>query len=108
MLMEILCRIAVRPGSSGNSNRKLDQHKDQQTVSNSEMSNLDIPKPVDLIPRFDLDLELCTFPEAASCAVCSSGRYSEDFADDDGKTRRCVKCPPGSSQGKALAKLRWI
>jgi len=52
------------------------------------------------------DLDLCIFLEAAGCAVCSSGTYSEDF-DDDGKTRRCAKCSPGYSQGKGLAKLPW-
>lgn len=40
--------------------------------------------------------------EAAGCAVCSSGTYSEDF-DDDGKTRRCAKCSPGYSQGESYS-----
>ena len=38
--------------------------------------------------------------QAATCKVCPAGRYSEEFAEDSLKTRRCTECPPGYSQGE--------
>ena len=100
MLMENLCRNAVRPGSFGNSNQIENFiNMDQQDIQNWTWAT-----KLSISFQGFQDLDLCIFLEAAGCAVCSSGTYSEDF-DDDGKTRRCAKCSPGYSQGKGLAKL---
>ena len=38
---------------------------------------------------------------AVSCGLCQAGTYSQETADDLGRTYVCVPCPPGSSQSKA-------
>ncbi|CAE7297920.1 unnamed protein product [Symbiodinium sp. CCMP2592] len=38
---------------------------------------------------------------ATSCEVCTPGRFSQEYLDNTGATRRCVHCAPGTSQEKS-------
>ena len=40
---------------------------------------------------------------STTCEVCGPGRFSQEYLDDTGATRRCVVCVPGTSQAKSAA-----
>ena len=46
---------------------------------------------------------LSSMAGGVSCEVCPAGTFSENFADDSGRTRRCTPCPAGTSQAKAAS-----
>lgn len=39
--------------------------------------------------------------QASSCQPCAAGHFSEAFADEGGKTHRCLQCSPGYSQAQS-------
>ncbi|CAK9061586.1 Thyroglobulin (Tg) [Durusdinium trenchii] len=51
----------------------------------------------------DQGVHVQTRAAASACAVCPEGTFSEEFADNTGKTYRCSACPSGTYQDKVFS-----